>query len=81
MLKFNFIFKSTNIQVYYGEITNKDNVYDKILDSPNVRKRKNIYIYPSDENPIKFIDILSIKNLDDMKYFSSKLIKIISIQN
>jgi UDP-glucose:glycoprotein glucosyltransferase len=62
-----------NIQrkVYYGEITNKDNVYDKILDSPNVRKRKNIYIYPSDENPIKFIDILSIKNLDDMKYFSN----------
>jgi len=62
-----------NIQkkVYYGEYTTKDNIYDKILDSPNVRKRKNIYIYPSDENPVKFIDILSIKNIDDLKYFSN----------
>jgi len=62
-----------NIQkkVYYGEYNSKDNIYDKILNSPNVRKRKNIYIYPSDEKPIKFIDILSIKNIDDMKYFTN----------
>jgi UDP-glucose:glycoprotein glucosyltransferase len=30
-----------------------------------------MYIYPSDENPIKFIDILSIENLDQMKYLSN----------
>jgi len=61
-----------NIQrkVYYQEYSNKDNIYNKILDAPNVRKRKNIYIYPSDENPIKFVDLLSIKNIDDLKYFS-----------
>ncbi|ORX41875.1 hypothetical protein BCR36DRAFT_587674 [Piromyces finnis] len=58
-------------KVYYQEYTNKDNIYNKILDAPNVRKRKNIYIYPSDENPIKFIDLLSIKNIDNLKYFSN----------
>jgi len=58
-------------KVYYGEIGQSDKIYDKILDSSNVRKRKNIYIYPSDENPIKFIDILSIENLNQMKYLSN----------
>ncbi|OUM70041.1 hypothetical protein PIROE2DRAFT_1991, partial [Piromyces sp. E2] len=57
--------------VYYQEYTNKDNIYNKILDSPSVRKRKNIYIYPNDENPIKFIDLLSINNIDNLKYFSN----------
>ncbi|KAI9340426.1 UDP-glucose:glycoprotein glucosyltransferase-domain-containing protein [Zopfochytrium polystomum] len=43
---------------YTGSLTDADDVLDFFMNQGNVRKRRNPYIFPSDSNPLRFINLL-----------------------
>ncbi|KAJ3026274.1 UNVERIFIED_CONTAM: hypothetical protein HDU68_005940, partial [Siphonaria sp. JEL0065] len=70
--------------VYEGLVNDKQSVYDFFMSQSNVHQRRNPYIFPSEDHPLKFVDLLgnNVDNgvLDSLAYVSERDSAVISIQ-
>lgn len=57
-----------------GDLTPDANIYDYVLSLPSVHARRNPYIFVSDENPLKMVDLVQGQShpfVDSLSYISS----------
>lgn len=57
-----------------GDLTPDANIYDYVLSLPSVHARRNPYIFVSDENPLKMVDLVQGQShpfVDTLSYISS----------
>ncbi|KAJ3249147.1 hypothetical protein HDU78_007109 [Chytriomyces hyalinus] len=47
------------MKVYEGAVRDRQNIYDYFMTLPNVHKRRNEYIFPSESHPLRFVNFLA----------------------
>ncbi|KAI9335332.1 UDP-glucose:glycoprotein glucosyltransferase-domain-containing protein [Obelidium mucronatum] len=71
------------MKVYEGVVVDKQNIYDFFMTQPNVHQRRNPYIFPSEDHPLRFVDFLGkkvdSKMLKSLSYVSEREGAVVSI--
>ncbi|KAJ3071820.1 hypothetical protein HDU98_004753 [Podochytrium sp. JEL0797] len=68
------------LKVHSGAVGDQDDLYALFMDQENVQKRRNVYIFPSEDHPLRFVNLADeeARVLDGLDYVSERDIPVVT---